>query len=538
MITCGEYLIDLLQAYGVDTAFGIPGMHTLPFYRGLARGRVRAITPRHEQAAGFMADGYARATGRPAACLVTSGPGVTNLLTAMGQAYADSVPMIIIASVLPRCYLGRRSGRIHEMPDQRAIAAGVSAFAHTVRKADELPTAVAQALSVLSSGRPRPVYLEVPADLLEESADHLPLQPVAIPRRPAPRADAIARAAELLRGAEDPLVILGGGAADVGAPAVRLTEVLDAPTATTINGKGILPPAHPLALGSTLGFAPVREAVRTADVVLVIGSELGEADRFPDTSELTLDGRLVRVDIDPRQLQSVYRPDVAILGDAALAVPALVEALVPVQRAGTRNAGEGRTAEIRRAAEALWDSDVRTHQRLLAAVLEALPNPVVVGDSTQPVYSANYFYEPAQPRSFWNGSTGFGTLGYALPAAIGAKIARPDRSVVVIAGDGGFQFTLPEMATAVEAEVPLIVLLWQNRGYGEIRRRMITANIPPVGVDLAMPDLMTIARAYGWHAGRPENYTHLHELLSQAARRAIPTLIEIEEGASWLDAAS
>jgi acetolactate synthase-1/2/3 large subunit len=534
MITCGEYLIDLLKAYGVDTAFGIPGMHTLPLYRGLARGTLRAVPPRHEGGAGFMADGYARATGRPAACLVTSGPGVTNLLTPMGQAYADSVPMIVIASVLPRCYLDRGSGRIHEMPDQRGMAAGVSAFAHTVRQADELPTAVARAFSILSSGRPRPVYLEIPADLLEEPADHLPLQPAALPGRPAPRAAAVAQAAEFLRAAERPLVILGGGAVDVGAPAVRLVERLDAPSAATINGKGILPPAHPLSLGSTLGFAPVREAARTADVVLVIGSELGEADRFPDTSDLVLEGKLVRVDIDPRQLQSVYRPDVALLGDAASVVPALLEALGPARTTRQGNPGQARTAEIRRAAEALWDDEVHTHRRLLAAVLEVLPDPVIVGDSTQPVYSANYFYEPARPRSFWNGSTGFGTLGYALPAAIGAGIARPDRPVVVIAGDGGFQFTLPEMATAVEEEVPLVVLLWQNHGYGEIRRRMLGAAIPPVGVDLVSPDALALAQAYGWHGGRPSSYAHLHELLNQAAGRRAPTLIEIEEGSTWL----
>jgi acetolactate synthase I/II/III large subunit len=535
MITCGEYLIALLQAYQIDTVFGIPGMHTLPLYRGLAGSKLRTITARHEQGAGLMADGYARATGRPAACLVTSGPGVTNLLTAMGQAYADSVPMVVIASVLPRRYLGRGAGRIHEMRDQRAMAAGVAAFAHTVLEADELPSAVARAFSVLSAGRPRPVYLELPADLLEAPADHLPLQPAALPRRPAPRPEAIAEAAGLLRVAERPLIILGGGAADARRPVAALAEALDAPVATTVNGKGILPPGHPLSLGSTLGFAPVREAVRAADLVLVIGSELGEADRFPDTDDLLLAGKLIRVDLDPLQLAAVYRPDVAILGDAAVAIPALLAALdrAPARTDGT--GGRRRTAEIRRAAEALWDDEVHTHRRLLEAVLEVVPDPLIVGDSTQPVYSTNYTYEPPHPRAFWNGSTGFGTLGYALPAAIGAKLARPERPVVAVAGDGGFQFTLPEMATAIEAGTPLIVILWQNRGYGEIRRRMVGAGIQPLGVDLFTPDYLAIAHAYGWHAGRPGSYAQLQALLDEAARQTVPTLIEIEEGAGWLE---
>ena len=534
MITCGEYLIGLLQAYQIDTVFGIPGMHTLPLYRGLASSGLRTITARHEQGAGMMADGYARASGRPAACLVTSGPGVTNLLTAMGQAYADSVPMVVIASVLPRCYLGRGAGRIHEMRDQRAMAAGVSTLAQTVLEADELPTAVARAFSALSAGRPRPVYLEFPADLLEAPADHLTPVPAALPQRPAPRPEAIAEAAGVLRAAVRPLIIVGGGAAEAGPAVAALAEALDAPVATTVNGKGILPPGHPLSLGSTLGFAPVREAVGAADLVLVIGSELGEADRFPDTSDLPLAGKLVRVDIDPLQLAAVYRPEVAILGDAALAVPALLAALgqTPPRPDGT--AGERRADEIRRAVEATWDDEIHTHRRLLEAVLEVLPDPLIVGDSTQPVYSANYFYAPPRPRSYWNGSTGFGTLGYALPAAIGAKLARPERPVLAIVGDGGFQFTMPEMATAIEAGTPLIVLLWQNRGYGEIRRRMVSAGIPPLGVDQTTPDYLAIARAYGWHSGRPASYAQLQALLDQAGRCAVPTLIEIEEGAGWL----
>src|SRR5688500_14768651 len=228
--TGGEFLVKLLEAYGVEIIFGIPGVHTVEFYRGLPDTRIRHITPRHEQGAGFMADGYARACGRPAACFIITGPGLTNIATALGQAYADSVPMLVISSVNNSHELGLGEGRLHELPSQRNLMAGLTAFSHTLLRPDELPEVLARAFAVFDAARPRPVHIELPLDVITAPADHVPRHRVTPVVRPGPAADAIAAAAGLLRGAERPLVVLGGGAKDAALQARALVERLGAPT--------------------------------------------------------------------------------------------------------------------------------------------------------------------------------------------------------------------------------------------------------------------------------------------------------------------
>jgi acetolactate synthase-1/2/3 large subunit len=482
-----------------------------------------------------MASGYARLSGRPAACFVISGPGLTNILTPMGQAYADSVPMLVIASVIERQYLGLGAGRLHEMPSQRGAAASVASFTHTILEPTELPQILERAFTIFSSERPRPVYIEVPIDVLSCSADHIPIHRASLPSRPAPPPDVIAKAAALLCSAQNPFVILGGGSVDAASEVITLVERLNAPVVTTIHAKGMLPPEHPLLLGCTLGYAPVRVAIEQADVVLTVGTELSETDQFPDQRKLAMKGKLVRIDIDPKQFLRLYPADVAILGDARMALAALNKALAELGRSpGANNLAAQRVAEIRGETRKLWDANMEVHQPLLDVLQAALPGLVLVGDSTQPVYSANIVYNPSRPRSFFNSTTGFGTLGYALPAAIGAKLAAPERPVVALVGDGGLQFTLPELASAIEAKTPVIILLWNNQGYGEIRNQMASIGIPPLGTNLYTPDFLTIAKGYGCSAHRANSLAHLRALLQQAGQQTTPMLIEIQEGEAWL----
>jgi acetolactate synthase I/II/III large subunit len=530
MTTCGEVLVGLLEAYGIDTVFGIPGVHTVELYRGLPDTRLRHVTPRHEQGAGFMADGYARASGRPAACFIITGPGLTNIATALGQAYADSVPLLVISSVNNSHELGLGEGRLHELPSQRNLMAGLTAFSHTLQRPDELPGVLARAFAVFDAARPRPVHIELPLDVITAPADNVPRQRITPIVRPGPAADAIAAAAELLRGAERPLVVLGGGAQDAASRARALVERLGAPAVTTVNGMGILPPGHPLCPGSTLSQRPVLEELAEADVVLAVGTELGETDTLLFDERLTLGGRLIRIDIDSGQLTSNALPDVAILGDAGLALEALERELGDYE--ADRAPAEARAQTLRERSQRLLDGRQRLHQRFMATVQEALPGVILVGDSTQLVYSANMFYRAEQPRSYFNSSTGYGTLGYALPAALGARLARPGRSVVALVGDGGLQFTVGELATAVELALPLPILLWNNRGYGEIKRYMAERSIPQIGVDIYTPDFLTIARGFGCRAERAETLEQLRLLLRQARQAAGPTLIEIDEEAA------
>jgi acetolactate synthase I/II/III large subunit len=527
MRTCGEVLVEILENYGIDTVFGIPGVHTVELYRGLPNTGIRHITPRHEQGAGFMADGYARASGRPAACFIISGPGMTNIITAMGQAFSDSVPMLVISSVNNTSELGLGEGRLHELPDQSALVRGVSVFSHTVLHAAELPSVLARAFAIFDSTRPGPVHIELPLDVITAPADALNRSAVRPKTRPGPDPDAIARAAALLRHAKEPFVVLGGGTVDASDEARSLVERLGAMSAVTINAKGVLPPGHPLSLGSTLPQPVVLEALQSADVVLAIGTELGETDTLLFNRKLEIAGKVIRIDIDASQLVRNAMPEIAICSDAKLAMGALHDALHGFQP--DQSATRGRVAAMRAGLADLLRDDYKIHKRLLDRVAAVLPGVIVAGDSTQPVYGGNLSYEPAGPRSYFNSSTGYGTLGYGLPAAFGAKLAAPGRPVVALIGDGGIQFTIAELATGVELGLPVPVLLWNNHGYGEIKQYMADREIPQIGVDIYTPDFQTLANGFGCNAAKAESFDHLERLLLQAADADRPTLIEIDE---------
>ena len=526
MATCGEMLVRLLENYGVDTVFGIPGVHTVELYRGLPATRIRHVTPRHEQGAGFMADGYARVSGKPGVCFIITGPGMTNILTAMGQAYGDSIPMLVISSVNRTDQLAMGQGRLHELRSQQAVVAGVAAFSHTVLHPNQLPEVLARAFALFASARPRPVHIEIPIDVITAPADDLPLAPRPLPGPPAADPAAIAEAARLLREARSPMLVVGGGAVPASEEARTLAERLDLPVINTVNAKGILPPGHPLRAGENMAWPPVQAALRTADVVLAVGTEFGETEMYPGPEPLAFDGKLIRVDLDPEQLVRCLPATLPIVADSRHFLRALLAALPePVVRDGA-----SRAKALRDQLPPLWWPAVHTHERFLGVVLDALPEAILVGDSTQPVYAGNQFVQPARPRSWFNSSTGYGTLGYALPAAVGAKLAAPERPVVVLVGDGGLQYTLPELASAQEAAAPVIVLVWNNRSYGEIKAYMQDKGIPTIGVDLFTPDLLAIARGYGCTAERATDPAHLAALLREAQARATTTVIEVVEG--------
>jgi len=536
MATCGEVLVNLLEGYGVDHVFGIPAVHTVELYRGLAGSSIRHITPRHEQGAGFMADGYARTRGKPGVCFIITGPGMTNITTAMGQAYADSIPMLVISSVQSRDQLGGGRGKLHELPNQSALVSGVAAFSHTLMSAADLPQVLARAFAVFESARPRPVHIEIPLDVLVEPADFLlPGRPVRGSRAGA-APQAVAQMAERLAGAKRPLILAGGGALAAGAALARLAEHLQAPVALTINAKGLLPASHPLQIGSTQSLPATRELVAEADVVLAIGTELAETDydvTFKGGFEIP--GSLLRIDIDPDQTVRNYLPELALVADAELAAEALLAALqAQPQPVRESTWGVARVSNLRQALAAGWDQPTLSQTRLLSAILERLPNAVLVGDSTQPVYTGNLTLDMDQPRRWFNASTGYGTLGYALPAAMGAWLGSAEQigqraPAVCLIGDGGLQFTLPELASAVEAQVPLIVLLWNNQGYEEIKKYMVNRAIEPVGVDIHTPDFIGVARALGAAAEHVTDVKQLQAALGQAVERKGPTLIQVDQ---------
>ena len=421
----GRYVVELLIANGIDTVFGIPGVHNLELYRGLAASDMRHVLVRHEQGAGFAADGHARLSGRPAAAFTISGPGLTNILTAVAQAYSDSVPLLVVATTPVRASLGKQWGVLHELHDQAALAAGVFGVARSAKTAEDVRDHLRICLASLHAGRARPAYLEIPLDVLSETTD-LPAvrfaDPASLPQAPAPQVELAAR---LLSQAARPLIVAGGGAREAAAELRRVAEALECPVVTTAAGKGLLPENHPSNLGTSLHHEAVQSLVSDADVVLAVGTELSETD-FYHALKLPLRGRLLRIDIDPNKLADQYGAELAIWADARGALRAIFQALPPGPgaRAGWSKQHDG-AAGLRREIERGFDDKARSQWNALKAIRAALPEDgVVFTDMTQIAYFGNYAFPVDAPRR-WFHPSGYGTLGFALPAAIGAKISSP-----------------------------------------------------------------------------------------------------------------
>lgn len=523
--TVGRYLVELLAANGIDVVFGIPGVHTLELYRGLALTGMRHILVRHEQNAGFAADGHARASGRPAAAFVISGPGVTNALTALAQAYSDSVPLLLVASAPVRASLGKHWGVLHELPDQLALASGVTGVARSAACAADVRDHLRAIFASLRAGRPRPAYLQIPLDLLAEPTDLRAERFAAPAAASAPEREPLARAVAALADCQRPLVIAGGGARAAAEPLRRLVELLDAYLVSTTAGKGLLPEHHPANLGASLPFRETQELIARADVIVAVGTELSETDFYTGT-QLPMSGRLIRIDIDPAKLADQYGAEFALWGDARASLEALAGGLE--KRQGWRSAA-GPAAEHRAKITQSFDRRARARLAALTALREGLPaEGVVFSDQTQIAYLGNYAFATDRPGS-WFHPCGYGALGFALPAALGAKIAEPERPVMALAGDFGLQFTLQELMTAVELRLSLPVVVWNNEALGQIRDDMQAAGIPPVGVVGRNPDFVALAKAFGAEGLRAQGPAQLCQAIRQALDRPGPTLIEAIE---------
>ena len=524
--TVGEALVSMLEQAGVDTVFGIPGVHTIELYRGLASSSIRHITPRHEQGAGFMADGYARVTGRPGVCFVITGPGLTNTLTAMAQARADSIPMLVISGVNATATLGKGRGHLHELPDQAALAATVALWSHTLTDPADLDEILARAFSVMTSGRPGPVHIEIPTDVMKLPADAASFaMPEVQPQHPA--APDLEAAASFTAQAKTPAILIGGGAVRHAEAVLRFAEALDAPVISTTNARGIMA-GHPLDVPASPSLGCVRDMLNQSDLVLALGTELGptDCDMYEDGG-FTLPANLVRVDIAEDQLARGAHPALAIQAD----IGCFLQDMLADSKSWTRPPSDGsaRAAALRELARAEIGDRYLGHIDLLQEIWQALPEATLVGDSTQLVYAGNMYVAAPRPASWFNSATGFGTLGYAAPGAIGAALGHPARPVVALLGDGGFQFTLSELGSARDCDADVAFLVWNNFGYMEIETSMEASHITPIGVTPSAPDFSAVAAAYGLPSRRVESRETLISALKDLPR---PCLIEFVNGGS------
>jgi thiamine pyrophosphate-dependent acetolactate synthase large subunit-like protein len=519
-VSGGEALVRALEDEGVDLVFGIPGTHSLPIYRHLEARPIRHVTPRHEQGGGYAADGYARAGGRPGVLLATTGPGLMNAATPAATAWADSVPMLIVSPALPSDVEGGDTGFLHESKDQRGAMSSLLDWSHSAVSPADAYAAVRRAFAGFAQGRPRPAHVAAPLDVLD-AVESLPDGLVASMDATPLDEDAVDRAAGALSDGDRVALLLGGGAKDAGPELTALAERLGAPVLTSANGKGVVSESHPLSLGVSLRLRSAQEWLADRDVVLAVGTELGESDLWGPPPRLR--GRLIRVDIDAGQLDKNLPSAIGIVGDSARVAGALLDALP--------GRGPGRSPDltgIRRAIEAELLRDAAPWVGLCAALEGALgEDGLLAADSTMAAYhGAVHLVRLTAPRRLLY-PTGYATLGYGLPAGVGAKLARPDRSVIVLSGDGGLMFTVAELVTAAELDLPLPIVVPNDGGYGEIRRQMRGAGIEPVGVDLAVPDLPALAVACGGRGERLSTVADLPAALDRAQDHAGPTLIEL-----------
>ncbi|MDI3338694.1 5-guanidino-2-oxopentanoate decarboxylase [Defluviimonas aestuarii] len=491
MTTVGEALVKALEAQGVDTVFGIPGVHTVELYRGLAGSGIRHVTPRHEQGAGFMADGYARVSGRPGVAFVITGPGLMNTITPMAQARADSIPMLVISGVNRRDTLGKGLGHLHEMPDQLGVASLVALSAERVTTAADLAPVLDRVWSGFSSERPGPRQIEVPLDVMPLDAS--PVAPSPEKASDFPRAADIARAAAMLADATAPLILAGGGAR-FGDTALRaLANRIDAPVVQTVNARGLMH-GDPLSVPASPSLEAVRRLIEQADVVLAVGTEFGPTDYdMYGRGGAPWPKQLIRIEIDTEQMAR-HPVDLPLCGRSGPLLDALLS-LLPAAEA-CKN-GATRAEATRKAARAELDPAMTAQLELLEALRDAVPGAIMVGDSTQVIYAGNLYYDHDRPAGWFNAATGYGALGFSIPAAIGACFACPDAHVLCLCGDGGAQFTLPELMTAVDENLPIRFLIWNNHAYGEIASSMEAAGIEVVGCHPTPPDFEHIARACG-----------------------------------------
>jgi len=527
----GAAIVRALEANGVDTVFGIPGVHNLDIYDVLfEHPTMTNILARHEQGAGFMADGYYRATGKPGVALIVTGPGVTNVATAAGEAFADSSNIFIIATNLERKYIDRLEGNLHEMTDQMAIMRPFVKWAKRVMSAEEIPAAMEEAFTALATGRPRPVYLEVPIDVMAEEFELGEIE--AAPGAPVADISAqIDAAADLISKASKVMIFAGGGAASQEASerVVRLAEALGAPVVTSLMGKGAIPEDHQYAVGA-FGYRwsddnPTTEIMRGSDLAIVVGSGLGV--RSTGDGSMPLPAKLIHIDIDASEHGKRYDPAVSIVADASETLDQLL-AKIEVGATPKERWETSAVAAVRDRLQEPVDARTAGYVEYLDALRAGMDRDAVLcNDMTMMAYEGVRYFPVFEPRTY-TFPRGFGTLGSAMPTAIGAKVARPDAQVVSMTGDGGFQFTMEEIGAAVHHRIPITMVIFNDATHTAVKaaqKRTYPGRY--VAVDLVNPDYVKLADAYGIEGVRVNSPEELTQALERAKSSTMPVLIDV-----------
>ena len=524
--TGGEALVKSLEAHAVDTVFGIPGTHNLAAYDALINAiDIKHITARHEQGAAFMADGYARASGKEGICFCTSGPAALNAIASLGTSYADSVPVLCVISQIPTDFIGKEKGIIHECRDQLACFEPVVKWSATAKTVEEISAHVAEAFYQMRNGRPRPVVLEIPCNILDASAEVEIAEERSV-ETATPSSEQLSQAVQLLTQAETPIIWAGGGVNSSGASEelVKLAESLNAPVFTTVLGKGAIDDDHPLSAGTNICHPAWQEFVAQSDLMLAVGSRFTQEDT--DSWSFKPPATLIHVDIDDAEMGRNYGATLGIVADARETVCGVNTLLASRERI----ANPDRSADITAARQGVLDACEAIAPigiELVHALNAGLPeDTILVSDLTLAAYWSRRLVGVHHPRSNlypW----GFCTLGYGLSAAIGAKQAMPDRSVVCLSGDGGFLFNCQELAAAVQFELPVVLIVFNNNCYGVLKPQQDSRYGRSIGAELVNPDFLKLAESFGVTANRVDDLQELPSAIKSAVAANQVTLIEV-----------
>jgi acetolactate synthase-1/2/3 large subunit len=525
-MTGGGALVEMLRRHGVDTLFALPGVQNDALFVALydAGESLRVIHPRHEQAAAYMAFGYARASGKVGAYAVVPGPGVLNTTAALATAYATNAPVLCISGQIPSNLIGRGFGLLHEVPDQLAILKGLTKWAERINHPSETGKRVNEAFRQLADGRPRPVALEMPLDIMAlETEIALPDPEAALPAPP-PDAELIAQAAKLIAVAKQPLIYVGSGAMDAGIEVLALAERLQAPVTTYTGGKGIVSDRHYLAQNLLAG----HELWRGTDVVLAVGTRFNQ----PQTRwGLDSDIKVIRIDLDPVEINRVARPAIGIVAHAKQALAALGRELDGALGAHARPSRQRELDELKGKTQTRLEETLGPQCEYLAAIRAELPDDgIYVEDLTQVAYVGRLAFPAYAPRTYIH--SGYqGTLGHCYATALGAKVARPDLPVVSISGDGGFMYNVQELATAALHGIDVVAIVFADGAYGNVRRMQKNDyGNKLIGVDLRNPNFPKMADSYGIAGVRATSPEALRRELAAALKRRGPSLIEVPVG--------
>ncbi|MFN8522218.1 MAG: thiamine pyrophosphate-binding protein [Chloroflexota bacterium] len=527
-MTGGDLVVETLKAAGVEAVFGILSVHNIPIYDAIGRrGGIRPVPVRHEQSAVLAADGYYRATGKLGVAITSTGPGAGNAMGSMVESQWGASAVLHIAGQVESHLIGKMHGFGHEAKDQYGMLQACSKWVGRPTDTANIPAVVAEAISQALSGHRGPVSIDMPIDLQYASAE-API-PTAQPE-PArtPDASLVRRAAEILGSARRPLIWAGGGVVSGEATAeVRaLAERLGAGVITSITGRGSIPEDHTLSLGVLTGEQSVQALLEEADVLLAIGTRFHGG--MTQNWTLKVPPTLIHVDVDPDVLNRIYPSTVGILGDAKLALAGIAAALT--NGAATEAGWSGRVAAARDEARAAVRQRIGHYARFVDDLRDLVPREAtIVKDTTiQANAWANRILDVLEPRTTVNAASG--AIGVSLPMAIGAAVGRPGEPVICITGDGGFSYNVPELATAVQERLPVIVLVFNDGGYGVLRniqdlrfegRRMGS-------VDLHMPDYVRVAEAYGLWSRKVSSIEEFGRTVGQALNTGGPALIEID----------